>query len=81
MPCLGCPHYVETDDLKTAGGHEDCWAYTLPSRHRALIIFAVPYQVVLLIADPPELEPVLAALSMAPDDPRLRRYPEPVLLT
>lgn len=74
---LGEPHYVETDPTRTAGGEEDAWAYALPSGRRALVILGVPYRLVRLIADPPELEPVLAALGLTPDDPRLRRYDEP----
>jgi hypothetical protein len=68
---LGEPHFVETDSTRTAGGEEDGWAYILPSGQRVLIILGVPYCHVRLIADPPELGPVLAALEITLDDPRL----------
>jgi hypothetical protein len=74
---LGEPHLVETDSTRTAGGEEDAWAYLLPSGQRVLIILGVPYRHVRLIADPPELGPVLTTLGITLDDPRLRRHAEP----
>jgi hypothetical protein len=74
---LGEPHFVETDPTRTSGGEEEAWAYVLPSGQRVLIILAVPYHRVQLIADPPELSPVLTALKLGLDDPRLHRYAEP----
>ena len=66
-----------TDSARTAGGEEDNWAYVLPSGQRVLIVLGVPYGHVRLISDPPELGPVLTALGITSDDPRLHRYPEP----
>lgn len=74
---LGEPHFVETDSTRTAGGEEDAWAYLLPSGQRVLIILQVPYRRVRLIADPPELGPMLMALGVKLDDPRLRCHGEP----
>lgn len=77
---LGSPHFVETDSLRTAGGDEDAWAYILDAGQRVLIVLEVPYHTARLIADPPEIGPVLRALGIAPDDPRLSHYPEPFRL-
>lgn len=74
---LGEPHFVETDSTRTVGGEEDAWAYLLSSGQRVLIILEVPYHRVRLIADPPELGPMLMALGVTLDDPRLRCYAEP----
>lgn len=74
---LGEPHFVETDGRRTSGGDEDCWAYALPSGQRMLVILQVPYRSVQLIADPPDLGPVLEALGISPENPGLNRYPTP----
>jgi len=80
-PLLGEPYFIETDSWRFAGGEEDARAYILPSGRRMLVILAVPYGEAGLIADPPEIEPLLPALGIAPDDPRVHFYPAPFELT
>jgi hypothetical protein len=75
---LGEPHVVETDGTRTYGGEEDGWAFVLASGQRIVIQLRVPYGIAVFAADPPELDPVLCALKIAPDDLRLTRYREPV---
>jgi hypothetical protein len=74
---LGKPHFVETDSTRTLGGEEDAWAYLLPSGQRVLVILAVPYGKVRIIADPPKVGPALALLGITLNDPRLDCYAEP----
>jgi len=78
---LGEPHFVETDSTRTAGGEEDAWAYLLPSGQRVLVILAVPYGRVRIIADPPEAGPVILSLGLTLDDPQLSCYAEPFPLS
>ena len=78
---LGEPHFIETDATRTSGGHEDLWAYTLPSGQRLVIQLRVPYNQADFWADPAELSSVLQALHIPNDDPRLVPYPEPFELT
>jgi hypothetical protein len=74
---LGPPHFIETDSTKTAGGEEEVWAYSLTSGQRILIILQVDYRVARLIADPPEIGPVLDVLGITPGDARLNCYAAP----
>lgn len=74
---LGAPHFIETDSTRTAGGEEDGWAFLLPSGQRILVILAVPYSKVKIIADPPEITQVLESLGIFPEDSRLNCYPTP----
>jgi hypothetical protein len=74
---LGESHFVEKDSARTAGGEEDAWAYLLPSGQRMLVIFQVPYRMARLIADPPDLGPVLHALGVSPQAPGLSRLLTP----
>jgi hypothetical protein len=75
---LGEPHFVETDGTRTYGGEEDGWAYTLDSGQRAVVVLRVPYDWAVFSADPADLDPVLDALNISRDDPRLVRFPKPV---
>ncbi len=77
---LGEPHFVETDPTRTCGGEEDAWAYALPSGQRMLVILDVTVGWAELFVDPPEVAPILQALNLSPDDPRLARHAEPWLL-
>lgn len=77
---LGPPHFIETDDSRTFGGDEDCWAFTLPSSHRVLIVLRVPYHAAILYSDPAEMTAPLELLNLKPDDHRLQHYESPVLL-
>jgi hypothetical protein len=74
---LGEPHFVETDPQRTCGGEEDAWAFALPSGQRVLIVLDVVIGLAELYGDPPDLVPVLGALGVAPEDPRLGRHAEP----
>jgi hypothetical protein len=74
---LGEPHFVETDPTRTCGGEEDAWAYTLSSGQRMLVTLEGVAGYAVLYAEPPELSPILEALGIRPDDPRLTCYPEP----
>jgi hypothetical protein len=78
---LGEPHYVETDPRRTCGGEQDSWAYTLPSGQRLLIVLDATTGFAELFADPPELVPVLGALGLREDDPRLARHTKPWALS
>jgi hypothetical protein len=77
---LGEPHFVETDPRRTCGGEEDAWAYVLPSGQRVLIILIPEIDTAEIFSDPPDLGPVLRALGISPDDPRLERHAEPILM-
>ena len=68
---LGPPHFVETDSTRTSGGGQDVWAYLLPTGQRLLIILEVSTNCAEFFIDPPELFPILAALHLTSDDPRL----------
>jgi hypothetical protein len=74
---LGEPHFVETDPTRTCGGEEDGWAYTLPSGQRMLIVLDVPSGFAELFGDPPALGPILQALRIPPNDPRLLLHEQP----
>ncbi len=78
---LGDPHYVETDPRRTCGGEEDCWAYVLPTGQRVLVILDVTVGGAGQLADPPDLAPVLFALGISPDDPRLVPHAEPFAMS
>jgi hypothetical protein len=78
---LGDPHFVETDARRTCGGEQDAWAYALPTGHRVLVILDVTAGCGGLFGDPPELDPVLYALGIPEDDPRLVPHAEPWELT
>src|SRR5262245_60288677 len=74
---LGEPHYIETDNRRTCGGEEDCWGYALTSGQRVLIVLD-PITGAVLYGDPPNLGPILEALHIPADDPRLRHGPQPI---
>lgn len=74
---LGDPHFVETDPRRTGGGEQDSWAYALPTGQRVLVVLEVPTSWAELFGDPPDLAPVLFALGIPPDDPRLVAHAEP----
>jgi hypothetical protein len=78
---LGEPHVVETDPRRTCGGEEDAWGYVLPSGQRLLVVLDVTTAQAELYGDPPDLGPVLRALRIWPDDPRLTRHARPWALT
>lgn len=61
---LGEPHFVETDSTRTSGGDEDMWAWELKSGQRFLLVLQVPYSQVQILCDPPDPEPVIAALGV-----------------
>lgn len=75
---LGEPHFIEKESARTFGGDEDAWAYTLSTGQRVVVLLRVPYNVAVICADPPDLEPVLRALKISPSDSRLTCYPDPV---
>jgi hypothetical protein len=77
---LGCPAYTETDTYATFGGEEDAWAYQLPSGQRVLVILNVALRQARFCADPPDLEPVLAAFGLVRDQPDLDCSDEPCLM-
>src|SRR5262245_64974526 len=81
---LGPPHFVETDPRRTCGGEADGWAYALPTGQRVLVLFDASFPGAEVWAeicgDPPELDPILGALGIPPDDQRLVRYQEPLPL-
>lgn len=80
---LGQPHYIETDPRATCGLPEDWWAFALPSGQRTMISLednGSGFCHAGIYGDPPELEPILAALSLSVDDSRIRRCPEPILM-
>ncbi len=54
-------------------GEEDSWAFSLQSGQRVVVVLRVPYHGAVLYGDPPELPPILSALSLSSDDSRL--YP------
>jgi len=76
---LGEPHFVDRTEL-SPDGIEDGWGFTLPSGQRVLVTFQVPIRRAYFSADPPQLNPVLAAFHIASDDLRLGRYPQPIAL-
>jgi hypothetical protein len=77
---LGDPHFVETDPRRTCGGEEDGWAYLLSTGQRVLVILDVNRGWAELFGGPPDLGPVLLALRILPNDPRLVPHAEPVAL-
>jgi hypothetical protein len=74
---LGEPHYVETDPRRTCGGEEDGWAYVFSSGQRILITHEGDWAA--LYSNLPDLGPILDALKIAPDDPRLALH-DPVAM-
>ncbi len=78
---LGDPHVVETDPSRTCGGEQDAWAYVLPSGQRVLVMLDVTAGWAELCGDPPDLSPILQALQVSSEDPRLARHAEPCTLT
>jgi hypothetical protein len=74
---LGAPHFTETDPRRTCGGEEDGWAYVLPTDQRVLVVLDVTTAWAELFGDPPELEPILLALGIPANDPRLVLHAEP----
>jgi hypothetical protein len=74
---IGDPHFIETDFMRTSGGEEDSWAFSLPSGQRMLMLLRVPYEVATRYGDPPELMPIVGELGLSPDDSRLYPYTEP----
>lgn len=74
---LGIPHYVETDSRRTCGGEEDGWGYSLPNGQRLVVVLDVTSEWAELYGDPPELNPILLALGISPDDSRLVTHAEP----
>jgi hypothetical protein len=68
---LGEPHFVETDPRRTCGGEQNGWAYALPTGHRVVVLLDVTAGCAELFSDPPELDPILLALGIPEDDPRL----------
>lgn len=77
---LGDPHYIETDPFRTCGGEEDCWAFTLPSGQRFMIILEVTTARAELYGDPPDAPVILKSLAFSPQDPRITCHAEPWLL-
>lgn len=77
---LGMPHFVETDPRRTCGGEEDGWAYALPTGQRMLIILDATIGCAGIFGDPPDLGPLLLALGIAADDPRLVPHAEPLAM-
>jgi hypothetical protein len=77
---LGEPHYVETDPRRTPGGEQDAWGYRLPTGQRLLVLLDVASGWAELIADPPDLEPVLEAIKPKLEGLRIDRHTEPVAL-
>ena len=61
---LGDPHFTETDSTRTYGGDEDIWSFTLESGQHIGICSQIPYGVVLLHSDKPDLEEILEALEL-----------------
>jgi hypothetical protein len=60
---------------RTLVGHlagEDAWAFALPSGQRLLIVFDWDGRAT-FCANPPELDPILEAFQILPEDPRLTR--------
>jgi hypothetical protein len=76
---LGMPHSVETDSTRTFGGDEDMWAWELPSGQRLLLILQVPYGTAMLHCDPPDANPVVAALGIDAAAQRLELFATPVV--
>lgn len=74
---LGQPHFIETDDFRTFGGEEDWWAFTLESGTRMLVVLRVPYEDAILYSDPALVLPLLGAIGIAPEDPRVQLYDRP----
>ena len=50
---LSFPHYTETHPFRTAGGHEDHWAFRFPCGMHIGILLRVPYNEADIYADPP----------------------------
>ncbi len=73
---LGAPHVVETDPRRTCGGEEDGWAYVLLTDQRVLVVLDVTIDRAELFGDPPDLGPILLALGILADDPRLVPHAE-----
>jgi len=58
---LGEPHYIETDEEATYGGHNHVWAYQV-GELKFLLEFRKNYEVCAVYSEPPELEKVLFEL-------------------
>jgi hypothetical protein len=71
---LGPPHFVETDPTRTTGGEQDAWAYLLPTGQRLLVLLDATMDCADYFVDPVDFEPVLEALGIASDDPRIWRH-------
>lgn len=76
---LGPPHFVETDSTRTIGGDEDMWAWELPSGLRFMLVLQVPYGKALLLCDPPDPAPVVAALGIEVEDQQLDVLETPIV--
>ena len=74
---LGEPHYIETDPLRTCGGNQDAWAFSLQSVQRVFVVFDVTSSWAEVFGQPAELAAVLQALGIQSVDPRLKHH-EPV---
>lgn len=79
---LGEPHFIETDPRCTCGGPEDVWGFVLPSGQRLLFTHEESqFSYAHIYADPADLAPILDALGIGHDDPRVERHPEPWRVT
>ena len=79
---LGEPHFTETDSTRTYGNNEDIWGFTLESGQHLVVCSQVPYGIVLLHGDKPELKEILQALilpaDLLADKLRFESYDPPV---
>ena len=79
---LGVPHFTETDSMRTFGGNEDYWSYELQSGQHLSVCSQVPYGIVHLYTDKPDLNEILDALELpadlVADRSRFETYDQPI---
>ena len=61
---IGEPHFIETDSTRTFGGNEDIWSFELESGQHIGVCSQVPYGIVHLLSDRPEVKEILEALEL-----------------
>jgi hypothetical protein len=76
-PAIAESHSVVQDNRLPGGGDRNTWAFCQRSGHRVLIVFDEATGCAEIFGDPPEVGPILQALTIALDHPGLTVYPTP----
>ncbi len=76
---LGSPHHLEKDYRRTMGGEEDAWYFETETGQRIVLLLRVPYQLAVVLCDPPNGDTALEALATAVDRTSLRVISPPAV--